>query len=204
VDIAILLFDRLTALDAVGPYDVLAHLPDARVRFVAAEPGGKRTETGMLELRADESLDDALEPDIVLVPGGVGMFALLDGGPEIDWLRSVSPKAEWTTSVCSGSLVLGAAGLLEGKPATSHWSCVDALANYGAIPTRERVVEAGNVMTAAGVSAGIDMALTLAARIAGEEHAKAIQLGIEYDPQPPFPMENDEAMRERVAAMLGA
>jgi transcriptional regulator GlxA family with amidase domain len=132
------------------------------------------------------------------------MFALLEGGPEIDWLRSVSPKAEWTTSVCSGSLVLGAAGLLEGKPATSHWSCVDALANYGAIPTRERVVEAGNVMTAAGVSAGIDMALTLAARITGEEHAKAIQLGIEYDPQPPFPMVNDAAMRERVAAMLGA
>ena len=116
----------------------------------------------------------------------------------------MSPQAEWTTSVCSGSLVLGAAGLLEGKPATSHWSCIDALANYGAIPTHSRVVFAdGNVITAAGVSAGIDMALTLAARIAGDEHAKAIQLGIEYDPQPPFPMENDEAMRERVAAMLG-
>jgi transcriptional regulator GlxA family with amidase domain len=120
-------------------------------------------------------------------------------------VRSVAPGADWVTSVCTGSLVLGAAGLLEGKPATSHWSTVDALAQYGAVPVRERVVEApGNVITAAGVSAGIDMALTLAARVAGEEHARAIQLGIEYDPQPPFPMATDPATRERTAAILAA
>jgi putative intracellular protease/amidase len=184
--IAFLIFDKLTALDAIGPYEVLSRLPAAEVSFVAKEAGPKRTDTGALALTADLALGELLDPEVVLVPGGKGNRDLLGDEEVLEWLRTVHRTSIWTTSVCTGSLVLGAAGLLEGVRATSHWVYRDSLANYGAEPVAARVVEDGKVITAAGVSAGIDMALTLAARIAGEEIAKAIQLGIEYDPAPPF------------------
>lgn len=186
MDIAILLYDRLTALDAIGPYEVLSRLPGASAKFVAVEPGPVKTDNGMLTLVAESSLADASEPDIVLVPGGPGEVAARAGGAALDWLRSVHETSTWTTSVCTGSLVLAAAGLLDGKRATSHWLALEQLRELGAEPVSERVVFDGKIVTAAGVSAGIDMALALAAAIAGEEVAQAIQLGIEYDPQPPF------------------
>ena len=186
MQIAILVFDKLTALDAIGPYEVLSRLPDSELTFIAKEAGIKRTDTGRLGLNADATLAEVPSPDVVLIPGGEGNRPLLEDDEVLDWVRAAHENSTWTTSVCTGSLVLAAAGVLEGKRATSHWVYRDSLADFGAIPTAERVVVDGKVVTAAGVSAGIDMALTLAGRIAGEDVAKAIQLGIEYDPDPPF------------------
>ena len=183
---AILLYDGFTALDAIGPYEVLSRLPGARTTFVASEPGPVRTDNGMLSLVAERSLQDMPAPEIVLVPGGPGEVAARAGGPALQWLRSAHETSQWTMSVCTGSLILGAAGLLDCKRATSHWLALDALAAFGAQAVSERVVFDGKIVTAAGVSAGIDMALAFAAQIAGDEVAQAIQLGIEYDPQPPF------------------
>lgn len=184
--IAILIFERLTALDAVGPYEVLSRLPEAEVTFVAPESGPKRTDTGRLALVADAAIEELPDPDVLLVPGGEGNRPLLRDERVLGWIRDAHEATSWTTSVCTGSFVLGAAGILDGKRATSHWAFRDRLRDFGATPVAERVVEDGKVITAGGVSAGIDMALTLAARIAGEDLAKGIQLGIEYDPDPPF------------------
>jgi putative intracellular protease/amidase len=186
MNIAILLFDRLAALDAVGPYEVLSRVPGAMVTFVAEEPGPKRTDTGMLALTADASLAELAHPEIVLVPGGPGQATLMDDGPVHDWLRAAHETSTWTTSVCTGSLILAAAGLLSGKRATSNWQALDDLRGFDVDVVPERVVFDGKLATAAGVTAGIDMALGLVARIAGDQLAQAIQLGIEYDPQPPF------------------
>ena len=186
MDIAIPIFDGLTALDAIGPYEVLSRLPDARVYFLALEPGPKRTENGMLTLVADRALEDMQRPEIVVMPGGYGTRALMHDERMLDWVRAAHQSSEWTTSVCTGALVLGAAGILDGLEATTHWTLMETLGRLGAIPVSRRVVEQGKVITAAGVSSGIDMALTLAARIAGEPMAQAIQLAIEYDPEPPF------------------
>jgi putative intracellular protease/amidase len=186
MQIAFFLFEGITALDAVGPYEVLSRLPGADVRFVGLEAGPKTTETRSLTLVADYSLADVPEPDILVVPGGFGTRTLVDNDEALDWIRGAHEKTTWTTSVCTGSLLLGAAGVLKGLRATTYWAVVDRLADYGAIPTRERVVEEGKVVTAAGVSSGIDMALRLVERIAGEDIAKTLQLGIEYDPDPPF------------------
>ena len=183
--IALLIFDGLTALDAIGPYEVLSRLPGAELDFVAPEAGVKRTDTGRLGLEASKSIEEVTDPDVLLVPGGEGNRPLMSDERVLDWLRSAHETTTWTTSVCTGSLVLGAAGILEGKRATSHWVYRDALAQFGAEPVGERVVEDGKVITAAGVAAGIDMALHLATRVAGADVAKAIQLGIEYDPDPP-------------------
>jgi putative intracellular protease/amidase len=185
MDIVIPVFDDFTALDAVGPYEVLSRI-GGRVRFVGREAGPVVTDNGMLTVVAEASLAEATAPDIVVVPGGVGVRALTADPVWLDWLRAVHATSTWTTSVCTGSLLLGAAGILEGLQATSHWLELETLRGYGAEPTGQRVVEQGKVITAAGVSAGIDMALTLAARVVGEDAAKAIQLVIEYDPQPPF------------------
>jgi transcriptional regulator GlxA family with amidase domain len=202
MEIAIPLYDRFTALDAIGPYEVLSRLPGARVTFVAAQPGPVTTDKGMLVLEAERALAELPAPAIVVVPGGPGEVAARAGGEMLEWLRSAAPGCEWLTSVCTGSLILAAAGLLDGVRATSHWLALDELAALGAEPVSERVVFAGRVVTAAGVSAGIDMALALAARIAGDEVAQAIQLGIEYDPQPPFdagsPAKAPAAVRERL------
>jgi putative intracellular protease/amidase len=186
MDIAIVLFERFTALDAIGPYDVLSRLRGATVRFAAAEPGLKRTDVGSLGLLADYALEDVPRPEIVLVPGGPGQTAVMDDRAVLEWLRAAHPTTTWTTSVCTGSLILGAAGLLAGRRATSHWLALEQLRALGATPIEERVVVDGKIVTAAGVSAGIDMALELVSRIEGPEQAQAIQLAIEYDPQPPF------------------
>jgi transcriptional regulator GlxA family with amidase domain len=205
MDIAIPIFDRLTALDAVGPYEVLSRLPGAKVTFVAAEPGPKRTETKMLALVADRALGELPEPDVIVFPGGFGTRELMDDEQILDWVRHAHQHSQWTTSVCTGSLVLGAAGVLDGLEATTHWMMLPQLSELGATPVSRRVVEQGKVITAAGVSAGIDMALLLASRIAGEELARAIQLGIEYDPDPPFDSGSTaKASEETIALVSGA
>jgi len=186
MDIAIPIFDRITALDAIGPYEVLSRLPGARIRWIAIKAGTYQTDNRMLTMTADEPLSAVPHPEILVVPGGFGTRSLMTPNPLLDWIRAAHETSQWTTSVCTGSLLLGAAGLLKGLDATSHWAALDDLAALGAKPTLERVVERGKIITAAGVSSGIDMALTLAARIAGDEFAQTIQLGIEYDPQPPF------------------
>ena len=186
MQIAVLLFEGLTALDAIGPYEVLRSVPGWEVKFVADEPGAKRTDSKATALVADAGFEDVKDPDAVLVPGGFGTRALLDDERVLDWVRDVDQRTKWTTSVCTGSLVLGAAGLLEGKRATSHWLYLEALEEYGCEPTSERVVRDGKIWTAAGVSSGIDLALAMVAEEAGPELAQAVQLAIEYDPEPPF------------------
>jgi transcriptional regulator GlxA family with amidase domain len=185
VQIAIPLFERLTALDAIGPYEVLSRLPGAEVVFVAAQRGPKRADTGALSFTADHGLSEVLQPDIVVVPGGSGTRDQ-PHDELVAWIQQVHQGSRWTTSVCTGALLLGAAGVLDGLRATTHWMFFDRLRDFGAEPTLERVVEQGKVMTAAGVSSGIDMALRLAQLIAGDDVAQAVQLSIEYDPQPPF------------------
>lgn len=184
--IAILVFEKLTALDAVGPYEVLRSVPGWEVRFVGPQKGPVRTDCGALGLSADYSLEEVDEADIVLVPGGEGNRPLLEDETVLSWLRRIDAGSKWTTSVCTGSLVLGAAGLLEGKRATSHWLFLEQLREFGADPIGGRFVEDGKVLTAAGVSAGLDMALHLVGREVGPELAQAVQLGLEYDPQPPY------------------
>jgi transcriptional regulator GlxA family with amidase domain len=201
MDIAIPLFDRFTALDAIGPYETLSRLPGARVTFLAAEPGPVATDNRMLKIVAEAALSDMPSPDIVVVPGGIGSRAMMNDAQLIAWVRAAHATSEWTCSVCTGSLVLGAAGLLDGLEATTHWMAMDTLASTGARPSGRRVVEQGKIITAAGVSAGIDMGLTLAAKIAGDVVAQAIQLGIEYDPQPPFDAGSPEKAPEEVVAM---
>jgi putative intracellular protease/amidase len=186
MQIAIVLFDRFTVLDAIGPYQVLTNLPGAEVTFVAERPGLIADEEGMVKLDVEAALADVPHPDVVLVPGGPGQNAQMDDGPLHEWLRAADETTAWTTSVCTGSLILAAAGLLTGRRATSYWLALGELARFGAQPTPQRVVFDGKYVTAAGVSSGIDMALTLAGRIAGDTVAQAIQLGIEYDPQPPY------------------
>ena len=184
--IAIPLYEGFTALDAIGPYEVLSRLPGAEVTFVGAQKGPVRTENGQAALHIDAEFEELAEPTIVCVPGGLGSRALLDDERLIGWIRHAHQHSDWTTSVCTGSLLLAAAGVLDGIQATTHWLAMDLLEKLGARPLEQRVVERGKIVTAAGVSAGIDMALTLVARIAGEDTAKAVQLSIEYDPQPPF------------------
>jgi transcriptional regulator GlxA family with amidase domain len=207
VQVAILIFEKLTALDAIGPYEVLRSAPGWEVKFVGPEKGPVRADSGALGLSADYSLDEVGEADVVLVPGGEGNRPLLRDETLLSWLRRIDEGTKWTTSVCTGSLVLGAAGLLEGKKATSHWLFLDRLREYGADPVGGRFVEDGKVLTAAGVSAGIDMALHLVGREAGPKVAQAIQLGIEYDPQPPFeagsPAKAPAPIVEAVTALSG-
>lgn len=187
MDIAILIYDGFTALDAVGPYEILSCLPKAKVHFVAKDVGPVRTHTKALSLMADFKLPDIPHPDIIVIPGGTKgtMVASKDEGI-LTWIRNAHESSKWTTSVCTGALILGATGILQGLKATTHWYTRDHLSQFGAEYTNERVVRQGKVITAAGVSAGIDMALHLAGEIAGKEVAQMIQLLIEYDPKPPF------------------
>jgi putative intracellular protease/amidase len=184
--IVIPIFPAFTALDAIGPYEVLRLLPAAQVTFVAAARGLVRTDSQMVALHADAAFEEIESADVLVVPGGWGSRALLSDEAVLAWVRAIHQTTRWTTSVCTGSLVLAAAGLLDGLDATTHWSAVETLEKLGARYTAERVVQRGKIVTAAGVSSGIDMALTLAGMIAGEQVAKAIQLAVEYDPQPPF------------------
>ncbi|HJY67792.1 MAG TPA: DJ-1/PfpI family protein [Streptosporangiaceae bacterium] len=202
MQIAILLYDRFTVLDAVGPYQVLSSLPGAEVLFAAERPGLIADDRGRLHLAADAALADVPRPDVVVVPGGPGQDDQMDDGPVHEWLRAADQTSTWTTSVCTGSLILAGAGLLNGRRATSHWLALGELGQHGAVPVSERVVFDGKYVTAAGVSAGIDMGLALAGQIAGDEAAQAIQLGIEYDPQPPYDAGSpDRAPADIVAAM---
>jgi transcriptional regulator GlxA family with amidase domain len=186
MEIAMLLFDKLAPLDAVGPFEVMRNVPGWEVRFVAKEKGTIRDEGGSLGLVADHALEEVTAADLVLVPGGIGNRPLIEDERVLDWLRQIDRTTRWTTSVCTGSLLLGAAGLLQGKRATGNWLYLEALRAYGADPVGGRFVEDGKIVTAAGVTAGIDMALHLVAQEVGPEMAQAVQLGIEYDPDPPF------------------
>jgi putative intracellular protease/amidase len=200
--IAIPLYDRFTALDAVGPYEVLARLPGASVTWLAREPGVVRNDNGMLGIEATAAYEDLPDPEIVLVPGGTGTNEVLDDERLVGWIRRAHESSEWTTSVCTGSLLLGAAGVLDGLDATCHWLDLPDLERYGARPTGRRVVEQGKVITAAGVSSGIDMGLVLVEKIAGRDVAEAIQLGIEYDPQPPFDAGSVEKARPETVELI--
>ncbi|MGI9125382.1 MAG: DJ-1/PfpI family protein [Mycobacterium sp.] len=187
MQVAIALFPRITALDAIGPYEVLQRIPSIDVVFVGHRKGEVRTDNGMLGLTADATFDEVTEPDVLLVPGGVGTRTLIKDAAMLDWVRDVHRGTLFTTSVCTGSLVLAAAGLLDGLTATTHWSACDILASLGAVYTAQRVVELlpQRVITAAGVSSGIDMALRLLELLVDRQAAEASQLMIEYDPQPP-------------------
>ncbi|GAB7142348.1 DJ-1/PfpI family protein [Mycobacterium riyadhense] len=184
---ALVAYPGLTALDMIGPYEVLRQLPHAEVRFVWHEAGPITADSGVLVLGATHSLAETPSPDVILVPGGPSTPVHARDEKLLDWLRQAHQSASWTTSVCSGSVILAAAGLLRDRRATSHWLTIPALKAFGAIPvTDERIVRQHNIVTSAGVSAGLDLALWLAGEMGGESRAKAIQLAIEYDPQPPF------------------
>ena len=201
MQIAIPLFDDLTVLDAIGPYEVLTRIPSAEVTFVGTEVRAYSSDNKMLRLNTSATLADVPSPDVVCVPGGVGVINELDG-PLRDWVAAAHETSTWTTSVCTGSLLLGAAGILDGLRATTHWLNMDRLRSYGAEPTGQRVVEQGKVVTAAGVSSGIDMALMLAGRVAGDDVAEAIQLSIEYDPEPPYDAGAPEKARPEIVEMV--
>ncbi|MEN4451816.1 DJ-1/PfpI family protein [Mycobacterium sp. SMC-21] len=188
MQVAIVLYPGFTALDFIGPYESLRWLPDTEVRFVWHEPGPIVADSGVLLVGATHSFDETPTPDIILIPGGFSTLEHARDEKLLDWLRRAHETTTWTASVCSGSVILGASGLLKGKRATSHWAAVQLLRTFGVEPvTDERIVQsADRIVTCAGVSAGIDLGLWLAAQIGGEDKAKAIQLSMEYDPQPPF------------------
>jgi putative intracellular protease/amidase len=204
MQIAYLLYDRFTALDITGPHDVFNSVPGNQSIFVAETPGPIRNESDTLSMVADASIDEVTSPDIVVIPGGFGNRLLLEHEPLDEWIRSVHETSTWTTSVCTGSLLLAAAGLLDGVPATTHWLARDLLAELGAEVVPDRVVEHGKIVTAAGVSSGIDMALTLVQRINGDDVAKAVQLGIEYDPEPPLDAGSPEKAPDPIVELVRA
>ncbi len=187
MDIAIFIFDKLTALDAIGPYEVLQRLPGATVKFVGAERGPVRTEQGMLGVVADFAFDEVTSADILVVPGGIGTRPLIDDEPTLEWIRAIDAGSTWTTSVCTGSLLLGAAGLLQGKQATTHWAALEH-ARATSAPSRRRSASSSRARSSPRPACrrGSTWRLRLAAHVAGDDVAQAIQLGIEYDPQPPF------------------
>jgi transcriptional regulator GlxA family with amidase domain len=204
---AIGLYDGFTALDAVGPYAVFTNVPDVDVVLCAERRGRLADESGLLRLELEHTFDDVADPDLVLVPGGVITRRLArDGAPIVDWIRAVHPTTTVTASVCTGALLLGAAGVLQGRQATTHWMALEQLRAYGATPCAERVVADGKVRTGAGVAAGIDLALQLVGELQGAETAQAVQLGIEYDPQPPYdagaPGKAPPLIRDLVAGVL--
>lgn len=187
MQIAFVAYDRMTALDLIGPMEVLTRIPGASTEVVATRTDTFTADNGALRFTPTRHVDEVPAPDIIVVPGGTaGTRRAMQDSALLDWLVRASATATWTTSVCTGSLILGAAGLLHGRRATTHWVALDELRDHGAIPVTERVVIDGNVLTAAGVSAGIDMGLTLTARLRGASLAKVIQLALEYDPHPPF------------------
>jgi transcriptional regulator GlxA family with amidase domain len=202
MQIAYLLYDRFTALDIIGPHEVLNSVPGNESIFIAEERGPVRNESDTLSLVADASLDEVPSPDIIVVPGGYGTRALLEHEPLLDWLRAAHETSTWTTSVCTGALLLGAAGILDGVPATTHWLARDLLRELGADVVTERVVQQGKIVTAAGVSSGIDMALQLVQRINGDDVAKAVQLGIEYDPEPPLDAGSPEKAPQPIVELV--
>jgi transcriptional regulator GlxA family with amidase domain len=204
MQIACVLFPRLTALDIVGPYEVLQRLPGATVTFVGHKHGEVRTENGFLGLTVDATFDEMPTPDVLIVPGGVGTRALLRDAPLLNWVRHAHKTTRYTTSVCTGAMILAAAGFLTDMTATTHWATYGELQGLGAVPTSQRVVEHldQRIITAAGVSSGIDMALRLSELLFDTIAAQAMQLGIEYDPQPPFDMGHPERATPEVIGRL--
>ncbi|MFD0419025.1 DJ-1/PfpI family protein [Streptomyces sp. NPDC127108] len=202
MQIAIALYERFTVLDAIGPFQTLAGIPDAEVVFVAEQAGPVHDDTGQLTLIADKTFDEVRSPDIVVVPGGPGQSDQMENESLLGWLRTADATSTWTTSVCTGSLALAAAGLLEGRRATSHWLALEELEKVGVRSTGQRVVFDGKYVTAAGVSSGIDMGLALVGRIAGDERAQAVQLMMEYDPQPPYDAGSPEKAPAHIVEMF--
>ncbi len=208
--IAALLFDKITILDIVGPAEVLSWIPDSEIMWVGAKKGVVRAEPTGLNVTIDYTLDEVTEADVLMIPGGPGVRPLLEDQAHLDWVRQIHETTTWTTSICTGALLLGAAGLLKGLTATTHWMSNEVLEKFGATYAEERVIQQGKIVTSAGVSSGIDMALWLLAEIEGEAAARSAQLCIEYDPQPPFdsgaPSKAGEAIikqaRETVQAVL--
>ncbi|RAV10658.1 DJ-1/PfpI family protein [Mycolicibacterium sp. GF69] len=209
MQIAIVLYPGFTALDLIGPYESLRFLPETEVRFVWHEPGPIAADTGVLLIGATHTFDETPSPDVILIPGGFSTIEHARDEKLLAWVRQAHQGATWTASVCSGSLILAAAGLLEGKRATSHWAALPFLKTFGATPVGDqRVVhESDHTVTAAGVSAGIDLGLWLAGQIGGEAKAKTIQLSMEYDPQPPFDSGHmskaSPATKAAAAALMG-
>ncbi len=207
MQIACVLYPRFTALDIIGPFQTLVDLRGVDTVFVAEVAGPVPDHTGRCHLVATHTFAELSAPDVVVVPGGMADQTATAEDPVVAWLRTVHPSTTWTTSVCTGAIYLGLAGILNGLDATTHWAAYDRLGQLGAVPIAERVVRRGKVITAAGVSAGIDMGLLLAAELAGERAAHGVQLAIEYDPQPPFdcgaPWKVPAELRARVAAALG-
>lgn len=204
MQVAYLLYDRFTALDITGPHDVLNSVPEVESVFVAERAGPVRNESDTLSILADASLAEVPAPDVLVVPGGFGTRALLGHEPLLSWIRRVHESSEYTTSVCTGSLLLAAAGILEDTPATTHWLAREELGELGAKPVSLRVVEEGKVITAAGVSAGIDMALRLVQAKYGDDVARAVQLGIEYDPDPPLDSGSPEKAPKEIVELVTA
>lgn len=205
MQIAIGLYPGFTALDAIGPYQVLANVPGAEVLLCAQRAGRLSDDAGLLHLDIEHTFDEVSAPDVLLVPGGVVTRRLVrDGDAIVDWVGAAHATTTFTTSVCTGALVLGAAGVLDGLDATTHWFAYEELARFGARPTEQRVVRQGKVWTAAGVSAGIDLGLAMAAELWGEDVAKAVQLGIEYDPQPPFDSGSPSKADPEILALVRA
>lgn len=206
MEIAIPLFDRVTALDAVGPYEMLQRLPGVSVVFVGIEKGEIRTDNGFLGMTVDATFNDVPAPEVVVVPGGIGTRSFTTGEPSalLEWISKVHMTTRYTTSVCTGSLVLAAAGLLQGLTATTHWGAYESLRKLGAEPIGGRIVEHldERIITAAGVSSGIDMALRLSELLFDADAAKAMQLMTEYDPQPPFDAGSVEKAGEAVMTRL--
>jgi putative intracellular protease/amidase len=213
MEIAVLTFPDMTALDAMGPYEVLSRLPGARLRFVAANKGAITTDTGMLTFQAEAGIDEVEAADVLVVPGGPvrAVGAVMKHQPTLDWVAKIHENSRYTVSVCTGSWILGAAGVLKGKRAGCHWLGIDGLREFGAEPCSDRVVVDGKVWTAGGVTSGIDMALAFAAEIAGDDFAQVLQLAIQYDPKPPFkggtpesaPEHIVQLARENASAVLG-
>jgi putative intracellular protease/amidase len=213
MDIVILAYQNMTALDAMGPYEFLSRLPEARLRFVAAEKGPITADTGMLTFLAEESIDQIQSADVLMIPGGPGsaVGAVMEHQATIDWVARIHETTRYTISVCTGSWILGKAGVLEGKRAGCHWLGLDVLRGFGAEPCSDRIVVDGKLWTAGGVTSGIDMALAFAAEIAGEEFAQILQLATQYDPKPPFkggtpqtaPEHIVKLARENASAVLG-
>jgi transcriptional regulator GlxA family with amidase domain len=201
---AFLLYEGFTPLDVIGPFQVLAATAGLEPVFVAERAGSVDSDSPPCAVAAQLSFDEVPAPDIVVVPGSLTSFqALFEHEPTLAWLRGAHEHARFVTSVCTGSLLLGAAGLLEGRPASTHWAARHLLPRFGAIPATERVVQSGKIITAGGVSAGIDMALRLVAETYGSQVARAVQLGIEYAPEPPFDSGSSEgAAADLVAAVL--
>lgn len=197
--VIIFLYNGVTLLDAIGPYEVLRNMDDTEVLFVAEKTGEIKADSGFIDINVKHSIDDIKDADILILPGStIGFIKEMENVNVLNWIKEVDQTTKWTTSVCTGSLILASAGLLNGLKATSHWRVVNLLSEFGAIATRERVVEQEKYITSAGVSAGIDMALHLSNKLVGEDETRAIQLTIEYDPQPNFNSGNLSNTEERI------